>query len=869
MSGTIHTQHSCKTAFFSGVSVAALVLCCSFSSPASAGNYTASDGNDLNSKIALANADPDANATITLTGSFATVGTLPSATKPITIDTGSFTLTGIEMATTNGQTLTFRGTIVGNTAQRGFFFDNAGGSSSLINDGSITGGSDGASTTSVGVSLSGSTTFVNNGTVTGGSNTGAGAGGFGLMANRASTVTNNGVIQGGNSATGVAAPGVFLGGIGTVTSTLTNNGTIRGGDGGAGTTNGTGVQMRLNGALINHGTIEGGSNSIGITVQTTPNVSIVNSGSILGGLTSSGRANAITTDATSSLNLELDAGSHIEGNVLGNATRNDTLNLGGTGTDSFDISAIGPQYQNFDTFEKTGTGIWTLTGVGTATTDWTIDDGTLLVGNSSGDSVIGNITNLGTLGGNGTIFGNVTNSGTVAPGSNTIGTLTISGDYTSNGGALDIESVLGGDASSTDRLVVTGNTAGATNVRVTNLGGTGAQTIDGIKIIDVGGVSAGTFALQGDYVYHGDQAVVAGAYAYRLEQNGITTPGDGDWYLRSDLAVAPSLPAAPLYQPGAPIYEVYPQILQQLNGLGTLYDRVGDRYWQTNVNPVPSGSPDGVWVHTGGVHGRVEPDSSTAAATYDYDLWKFEGGVDGELAENAAGRLIGGLTARFGTISGDVSSIYGNGKIDSSGYGVGATLTWYGQDGFYVDAQSQATWYDTDLKSDLLDGDLKSGDKGFGYALSLETGRRFVTGGAWSITPQAQLAYSSVNFDDFRDRFGAPISLDSGDSLNGRVGVALDRDESWKAANGKTAHAKLYGSANLYYEFLDGTDVDLAGMDFKTENDRLSAGLTAGGSYSWNDGRTSIYGEVSARSSLENVGDSYVIGGTAGLRVKW
>ena len=95
-------------------------------------------------------------------------------------------------------------------------------------------------------------------------------------------------------------------------------------------------------------------------------------------------------------------------------------------------------------------------------------------------------------------------------------TLTVAGNYTGNGGTLQIETVLGGDASPTDRLVVTGNTAGTTNVRVINLGGGGAQTVEGIKIIDVGGASNGSFSLLGDYVFQGEQAVVGGAYAYTL-----------------------------------------------------------------------------------------------------------------------------------------------------------------------------------------------------------------------------------------------------------------------------------------------------------------------------------------------------------------
>ncbi|WP_348531801.1 autotransporter outer membrane beta-barrel domain-containing protein [Rhizobium sp. 16-449-1b] len=854
--------------FFTGASILALGLTAALST-ASAGTYTAGTEAELSSAIAAANADGDANATIKLTGDLATTGVMPSPSKPITIDTQGFTLSGFQALSTNGQALVFSGTAVGAVAQRGFYFTATTVATNFINNGSITGGADGSSTTSSGISFAGIGTFVNNGTVIGGDDISAGAGGgSGIVAQRAMAITNNGLIQGGNSASSAGGIGVNLGGFATaaVPASLINNGTIIGGTGV--TNGGTGVRLGTGATYLeNNGTIIGGNGSNGITFAIA-NAYIVNSGIIRGG---TGATNAIAVGTpAASLTLELREGSDITGYVIGSATTSDTLRLGGSGSDRFDISQVGTtlayQYRNFDVFEKTGTGAWTLTGTATSATDWTVYGGTLLVGDASTTAtVLGNIDNRATLGGSGTIVGDVTNSGTVAP----IGSLTISGDYTSSGGTVAIDAALAGDASITDRLVVTGDTSGSSTVRVTNLGGSGAQTVEGIKIIDVGGVSAGTFALAGDYVYNGDQAVVGGAYAYRLYQNGVSTPADGDWYLRSVLLDPTLGTTTPLYQPGVAIYEAYPEMLQALNGLGTLQQRVGDRYWRSATDPVAASGPDGVWFRTGGMHGGVEPSFSTSGSSYDYNLWKSEGGVDGELFHNGSGRLIGGVSAHLGTISGDISSIYGNGKIDTVGYGVGATLTWYGDDGFYADAQSQATFYDSNLKSDLLDGYLTDGNNGFGYALSIETGRRFATSGAWAITPQAQLVYSSVDFDDFRDRFGAPVSLDRGDSLNGRIGVALDHDESWQKADGKTVHAKLYGSADLYYEFLNGSAVDVADVTFKSENDRLDAGITLGGEYSWNDGRTSVYGEVIARSSLENVGDSYTVGGTAGLRVKW
>src|ERR1700754_2182794 len=237
---------------------------------------------------------------------------------------------------------------------------------------------------------------------------------------------------------------------------------------------------------------------------------------------------------------------------------------------------------------KAGDGTLVLPDAKTYTGATTVDAGRVEVDGSITSPVT--VNTAGTLGGTGAIFGDLTNAGTVAPG-NSIGTLTVNGNYIGQGGTLAIEANLDGDASAADRLVVTGDTSGTTNVKVTKVGGNGAQTVEGIKIIDVQGASNGTFNLVGDYLFQGQQAVVSGAYAYRLYKNGVSTPADGDWYLRSSAVppvdttpptspaapAAPSQPAAPLYAPSVAVYEAYAGVLQRLNDLGTLQQRVGSR----------------------------------------------------------------------------------------------------------------------------------------------------------------------------------------------------------------------------------------------------------------------------------------------------
>ena len=472
-------------------------------------------------------------------------------------------------------------------------------------------------------------------------------------------------------------------------------------------------------------------------------------------------------------------------------------------------------------------GIETLSGANSYSGPTTVSGATLRAGAAGAFSAASAYTvNSGAtldLNGFDQNLASLDNAGTVRFGTLPGTTLTTSGNYTGSGGTLLFNTVLGGDSSATDRMVVQGNTSGTTSLRVTNVGGSGAQTVEGIKLIDVAGASNGTFSLLGNYAIQGQQAVVSGAYAYTLQKNGVSTPNDGDWYLRSSL-IAPSSGAAaspaagpldqpptagPLYQPGVPLYESYAQVLLGLNALPTLQERVGDRYrggiGTTTTGPSGDTTPSAFWGRIEGQHSDMQP-QATAASTTSANQVKTQVGIDGLLSENDAGRLIVGITAQYGTVSANVSSSFGNGWIKADGYSVGSTLTWYGDNGFYVDGQAQATKYVSDLNSALV-GALTSDNDGLGYAFSIESGKKIGLGNGWSITPQAQLTYSAVDFSSFADRFAAPVSLDNADSLLGRAGVQVNYQRSWRDADGQFTSSDIYGIANLHYEFLDGTTV--------------------------------------------------------------
>lgn len=469
--------------------------------------------------------------------------------------------------------------------------------------------------------------------------------------------------------------------------------------------------------------------------------------------------------------------------------------------------------------------------------------------------------------GNVSIAGNVTNNGILTTQDGAAGdVITINGDYTGSGIVM-IDTVLGDDSSATDVLAVAGDTSGSSTLDVVNAGGGGDITTLGIEVITVGGASIGDFNLAGDFVTAGgEQAVVAGAYAYTLVQGG-----DGNFDLVSQevpVVVPPVAPpvVTPLYQPGAPIYEGYAQNLLALNGVPTLKQRVGERHKQAprqasqGLSFDVQNTPSPFWVRIEGIDARLEPEVTTTGTQSDISIWKLQGGADFMLHEGASGYLIGGVTLHYGTANSDITSRFGDGSIDTKGYGAGVSATWYANSGLYVDGQLNVTKFDSDLASATLGG-LTNGNDGTGYAASVELGQGFPVGQNMTLIPQAQLTYSSVNFDDFTGPYGERVSLDDGESLQLRLGIAAEHEVT-------TADSQqlLYGIFNLYREFDGGTQIDVSGVKQSSESDDWSAKVGLGGQYTWSEAYTA-YGEVSYATGVESLGDSRRVQASLGVRI--
>ena len=307
-----------------------------------------------------------------------------------------------------------------------------------------------------------------------------------------------------------------------------------------------------------------------------------------------------------------------------------------------------------------------------------------------------------------------------------------------------------------------------------------------------------------------------------------------------------------------PIYEAYPRALLALNGLPTMQERIGNRYWTGAGNrgrqaerrgrhDLPSGGlveDRRAWARVEGSRVGLQPDVDFGdEPDYDLDVWKLQVGIDRPVHETDDGVLIAGLTFSYGTVDADVSSDAGDGSIATDGYGFGGSLTWLRDDDLYVDGQAQLMWYDSDLPSDAVDEDLASGNDGFGYALGVEAGRRIPLKPAWTVTPQAQLIYSSVDFDSFTDPFGAERRRRRGREHAGparrvaRPGERLEGRGRRRAADPPLRHRQpLLRPDRGHRGHRRRHRADQQG-------DQVWGSLGVGGTYSWTDGSYAVYGE--------------------------
>ncbi|KNX76839.1 type V secretion protein A [Pseudomonas sp. 250J] len=343
--------------------------------------------------------------------------------------------------------------------------------------------------------------------------------------------------------------------------------------------------------------------------------------------------------------------------------------------------------------------------------------------------------------------------------------LTVHGDYVGDGGSIEFNAKLEGDASVTDRLIIEGDTSGTTSVSVNNLGGSGAKTLNGIELITVGGASNGEFTQAG--------RIVAGAYDYQL----VRGEGDnyGNWYLRNEL-IDPG-------NPDAPILIVRPEggaYAANLYAMSTLFDAsVGQRGGDTERADTlaADGRSTNLWMKHSDGHQRSTDSSGQLNTHVSRNATLFGADLAGG-STRAGGAWRTGVFAGYGNSHGNSTSQLTNHSASSQvkGYTTGVYGTWYAngnsEQGLYTDAVLQYSWFDAQVSGDDVATERYSAK---GVSTSLEAGYvfsdRFDDGDAWFLQPKARVVWSGVTPDDHREDNGTVVSTQGSDTLSVSVGA--------------------------------------------------------------------------------------------------
>lgn len=400
-------------------------------------------------------------------------------------------------------------------------------------------------------------------------------------------------------------------------------------------------------------------------------------------------------------------------------------------------------------------------------------------------------------------------------------TLTINEDFTGNGGKLVFNTVLNDDTSETDKLKVLGNTAGNAFVVVNNIGGTGAQTIEGIEIIEVAGNSDGTFDKAG--------RIVAGAYDYNVVLKG------SNWYLTSFIPAPPDPedpdpvdpdPVDPIDpDPVDPVDPIIPEpeepvappvteqqyrpeagsYLANNYAANTLFmTRLHDRLGETQYVDMLTGEKKvtSLWMRNVGAHTRFKDGSGqlkTQSNSYvmqlggDLAQWSSDG-----LDRWHLGAMAGYANSQNRTQS-SLTGYHSRGQV--TGYSVGLYGTWYANDadktGTYVDTWALYNWFDNKVM-----GQEQAAEKykSSGITASVEAGYSFKLGeserNSYWLQPKAQVVWMDVQADSHREANGTRVKDNTDGNLMTRLGVKAFINGHNAIDDGKSREFQPFVEAN-------------------------------------------------------------------------
>ena len=678
------------------------------------------------------------------------------------------------------------------------------------------------------------------------------------------TITTTGTLTAGEEGIDAA---IDDGGLLTVnngaTLTATGTGILASVDGGTSIINNTGSITSNGSDGINVANVSGGStitNSGDITATTTDKFVIAGGDAVETVTTTAGKLTGNTDLGAGNDSFTASGGALIGNTLMGDG--DDVVTLTGT----VDVTAA-PQFDGgsgLDTLNIDGLKIKGFTAASNDSTGNDLNKGnnltqweTINLNNAAKLTLAGDLftgANVGTLNINSastldltqttptafSVYGDVNNGGIVDMLNNSVGTMTtITGNYAGVAGStLKMDTVLGNDASATDKLIINGNTTGTTSLSVNNVGGTGAQTVEGIQVVQVDGASSGTFALT--------SPVQAGSYEYQLFQGGTSTPTDGDWYLRSHLTTVDckvTNTCTPIYRPGVAGY-VAAQTANAHQGfdqLGTLHERMGEQRHVT---------ADGkqTW---GRIYHREESNDGHDRFSYDQNSTGFQIGQDLWVKRDNQAQKHAGVSLSYVHSNADFSDSVrplagleaGTGSMSADSIGIGGYYTHMGDDGRYLDVVGQISH----LRNKFTDSYAgKATQTGWRAGLSAEVGKPVAEYKGWKFEPQAQLSYQYTDYGSFNDAISKVDGYDA-HTLRGRVGLRVHKDANY----GTDRQAQYYAIGNVIHDFIKPEAVTIGNTTVRENFDRTYWELGAGiqGQVAKN---TYVYADARYQQSFQN-----------------
>ncbi|ERM13343.1 AIDA-I translocator [Pantoea ananatis 15320] len=560
---------------------------------------------------------------------------------------------------------------------------------------------------------------------------------------------------------------------GTLSGSFTNTGSVRAGE--------VALDIEDNGsvgAIDNRGTLSGGQ----YAVRNTGTLgTFTNTGTVAGGILNVGTISGDVRLGGASLILAGSravlggavSGTHGDGSRVSVGDASNGAAFTATNRVSVDSITVAP-----------GSSLILTPSASWAAFSGTVNNGTLTL--ESGSVLDGALSQNGTLlfgtekMASSTINASLTNRGSLVlnPTPTSAGnTLTVNGDYTGlPGSSVSLGSLLAGDDSLTDRLVVTGNTSGASTLFVTNENGGGAQTLDGIQLISVGGRSDAVFSL--------GNRVVAGTYDYSLRKGNVSGTDPAGWYLTSfDFASVPEPSPSPepvrLYRPEAAAYTANLQAANTLFDL-SMRDRSGEtRYTDPVTGEVRTTS---LWMRNLGSHGHASmTDGQNVTQTNRYVLQLGGDIIQG--STNGTDALYAGLTGGYGRADSSVSNgLTGrDAKGSVSGYSTGVYGTWYqnaeAKTGAWAEMWAQYNWFRNEVSGDLLPVErynsrgLKASLEG-GYAWQVKSWQSAAgMENRVFLEPHAQAVWSGIRADEHTEAGGTRVQGTGNDGVTTRLGL--------------------------------------------------------------------------------------------------